>query len=220
MRQRSTRAPPDPCWSPTCPRSASVTAGPESAIERAFRGITQGGGHSGRLRRRGEHPRARPRGTGHRLWWPAQRGRRGPARFVPDARAAQVGGRGVAGLEGVKTPSLVAKAVAELTDHHLIVGRGAQDFARALGFEIHDDLNTEASRALWLEWRRRVDPGHWLDPGGTATRGGGVPPDCGISTMPPSLPASPWSTTASSTRTRSGARPAWRPCRPTATSAA
>ena len=71
---------------------------------------------------------------------------------------------GVAGIEGVKTPSLIAKAVAELTDHHLIVGQGAQDFARALGFEIHDDLNTEESRTLWLEWRRRVDPSHWLDP--------------------------------------------------------
>jgi len=70
----------------------------------------------------------------------------------------------VAGIEGVKTPSLIAKAVAELTDHHLIVGQGAQDFARSLGFEIHDDLNTEESRALWLEWRRRVDPSHWLDP--------------------------------------------------------
>ncbi len=70
---------------------------------------------------------------------------------------------GVAGIEGVKTPSLIAKAGAELTDHHLIVGQGAQDFARALGFEIHDDLNTEESRALWLEWRRRVDPSHWHD---------------------------------------------------------
>ena len=78
---------------------------------------------------------------------------------------------GVAGIEGVKTPSLIAKAVAELTDHHLIVGQGAQDFARALGFEIHDDLNTEESRALWLEWRRRVDPSHWLDPEDRVRRG-------------------------------------------------
>jgi N4-(beta-N-acetylglucosaminyl)-L-asparaginase len=70
----------------------------------------------------------------------------------------------VAGIEGVRTPSLVAKAVAELTDHHLIVGRGATEFARALGFEIEDDLNTPESRRLWLEWRRRIDPGHWLDP--------------------------------------------------------
>src|SRR5690606_25069168 len=71
---------------------------------------------------------------------------------------------GVAALEGVRTPSLVAKAVAELTDHHLVVGEGAREFARALGFTVEDDLNTERSRALWLEWRRRVDPGHWLNP--------------------------------------------------------
>jgi N4-(beta-N-acetylglucosaminyl)-L-asparaginase len=71
---------------------------------------------------------------------------------------------GVAGIEGVKTPSRVARAVAEVTDHHLIAGEGAREFARSLGFEIVDDLNTERSRELWLEWRRRVDPSHWLDP--------------------------------------------------------
>lgn len=71
---------------------------------------------------------------------------------------------GVAALEGVRTPSLVAKAVLEHTDHHLIVGRGAQVFARNLGFEIEDDLNTEESRAQWLEWKRRIDPKHYLDP--------------------------------------------------------
>lgn len=71
---------------------------------------------------------------------------------------------GVACLEGVRTPSLVAKAVLEQTDHHLIVGKGAQDFARGLGFKIEDDLNTEHSRELWLEWKRRIDPKHYLDP--------------------------------------------------------
>ena len=76
---------------------------------------------------------------------------------------------GVGALEGVRTPSLVAKAVLELTDHHLIVGKGAQEFARQLGFEIEDDLNTERSRERWLEWKRRIDPSHWLDP---ARRGG------------------------------------------------
>ncbi|HWW73781.1 MAG TPA: isoaspartyl peptidase/L-asparaginase, partial [Pyrinomonadaceae bacterium] len=64
----------------------------------------------------------------------------------------------VAALEGVRTPSLVAKAVMETTDHHLIVGRGAQEFARGMGFKIEDDLNTEHSRKLWLEWKRRTDP--------------------------------------------------------------
>lgn len=70
----------------------------------------------------------------------------------------------VACLEGVRTPSLVAKAVLELTDHHLLVGRGAQDFARRLGFRIEDDLNTDHSRKLWLEWKRRIDPRHYKDP--------------------------------------------------------
>jgi len=70
----------------------------------------------------------------------------------------------VAALEGVRTPSLVAKAVAEQTDHHLLVGKGAQDFARNMGFKIEDDLNTEHSRELWREWKRRTDPSHYLDP--------------------------------------------------------
>jgi N4-(beta-N-acetylglucosaminyl)-L-asparaginase len=70
----------------------------------------------------------------------------------------------VAALEGVKTPSKVALAVMENTDHHLIVGKGAQDFARGMGFTILDDLNTPHSRELWLEWKRKTDPEHYLDP--------------------------------------------------------
>src|SRR6478672_3827662 len=69
---------------------------------------------------------------------------------------------GVAALEGVRTPSLVAKAVMENTDHHLLVGDDAQHFARSMGFKIEDDLNTEKSRKLWLEWKRRTDPEHYL----------------------------------------------------------
>jgi len=71
---------------------------------------------------------------------------------------------GVAALEGVRTPSLVAKAVMDETDHHLLVGAGAQTFARQMGFEIEADLNTPRSRQLWLEWKRRIDPLHYLDP--------------------------------------------------------
>jgi N4-(beta-N-acetylglucosaminyl)-L-asparaginase len=71
---------------------------------------------------------------------------------------------GVAAIEGVRTPSRVARAVADTTDHHLIVGKGAQRFARNMGFEIEDDLNTDRSRKIWLEWKRRTDPGHYLDP--------------------------------------------------------
>jgi N4-(beta-N-acetylglucosaminyl)-L-asparaginase len=71
---------------------------------------------------------------------------------------------GVAALEGVRTPSRVAHAVMQYTDHHLIVGAGAQAFARNMGFPIEPDLNTEASRKAWLEWKRRSDPDHYLDP--------------------------------------------------------
>lgn len=71
---------------------------------------------------------------------------------------------GVAALEGVRTPSSVAKKVANLTDHHLLVGTGAQSFARNMGFTIEDNLNTDRSRQMWLEWKRRTDPGHYLDP--------------------------------------------------------
>jgi len=70
----------------------------------------------------------------------------------------------VAGLEGVRTPSLVAKAVMENTYNHLLAGTGAQEFARNMGFTVEADLNTERSRGLWLEWKRRADPEHYLDP--------------------------------------------------------
>ena len=78
---------------------------------------------------------------------------------------------GVAALEGVRTPSKVAHAVMQQTDHHLIVGKGAQTLARQLGFPIEDDLNPETSRRLWLEWKRRIDPEHFLTPEDRARAG-------------------------------------------------
>ena len=77
----------------------------------------------------------------------------------------------VASLEGVRTPSLVAQAVMDFTDHHLLVGRGAQEFAHSMGFKIEDDLNTPNSRQKWLEWKRRTDPSHYLDPKARAEAG-------------------------------------------------
>jgi N4-(beta-N-acetylglucosaminyl)-L-asparaginase len=78
---------------------------------------------------------------------------------------------GVGCLEGVRTPSLVARAVMDETDHHLIVGKDAQRFARSMGFKIEDDLNTEKSRKLWLDWKRRIDPQHFLNPKDRAETG-------------------------------------------------
>ena len=70
----------------------------------------------------------------------------------------------VAGIEGVRAPAKVAQLVSQETDHHLLVGKGAQDFARSMGIAIEDDLNTANSRGKWLEWKRRTDPLHYLSP--------------------------------------------------------
>ncbi|MEQ9400425.1 MAG: isoaspartyl peptidase/L-asparaginase [Longimicrobiales bacterium] len=137
--------------------------GPESAIERAYRGITEGEDVLDALVDGVNIPELDPEESGI-----GYGGLPNADGVVQLDSCLMHGPRkwagGVAGLEGVRTPSRVAKAVAELTDHHLIVGEGAREFARSLGFEIEDDLNTDHSRQLWLEWRRRVDPGHWLDP--------------------------------------------------------
>lgn len=137
--------------------------GPESAIERAFRGMTEGEDVLDALVAGVNIPELDPEESGI-----GYGGLPNADGVVQLDSCLMHGPRkwagGVAGIEGVRTPSLVAKAVAELTDHHLIVGEGAREFARSLGFQIEDDLNTERSRQLWLEWRRRVDPGHWLDP--------------------------------------------------------
>ena len=137
--------------------------GPESAIERAFRGITEGEDVLDAIVAGVHIPELDPEETGI-----GYGGLPNAYGVVELDSCCMHGPRkwagGVAGITGVRTPSAVAKAVAELTDHHLIVGRGAQEFARDIGMVIEDDLNTPRSRELWLEWRRRVDPTHWLDP--------------------------------------------------------
>jgi N4-(beta-N-acetylglucosaminyl)-L-asparaginase len=71
---------------------------------------------------------------------------------------------GVAAIEGVRTPAKVAQLVANETDHHLLVGKGAQDFARSMGIKIEPGLINDVARQRWLEWKRRTDPLHYLDP--------------------------------------------------------
>ena len=69
----------------------------------------------------------------------------------------------VAALEGIKTPSEVARLVLKYTDHLLLVGEGAKRFALSYGFR-EEELLTPESRQLWLTWR--ANRGHdddWLD---------------------------------------------------------
>ena len=61
----------------------------------------------------------------------------------------------VGALEGIKTPCSVARLVMERTDHIHIMGKGAQDFARAHGFKI-ENLLTEKSRKIWLRWKENI----------------------------------------------------------------
>lgn len=74
----------------------------------------------------------------------------------------------VAALEGIKYPSKVARLVLERTDHVLLVGQGAQDFARMHGFEV-EDLLTDRARRLWVEWKENLSteddylPPHGID---------------------------------------------------------
>lgn len=69
----------------------------------------------------------------------------------------------VASLEGIKTPSEVAKYVLLYTDHVLLVGPGAKQFALSYGFK-EEDLLTERAREAWLRWRaNRSDRDDWLD---------------------------------------------------------
>jgi N4-(beta-N-acetylglucosaminyl)-L-asparaginase len=70
----------------------------------------------------------------------------------------------VACIENILHPSEVARLVMERTDHCLLVGKGAYDFARKHGHP-HVDLLTEASRKKWLEWKENLSKtDDWLPP--------------------------------------------------------
>lgn len=77
----------------------------------------------------------------------------------------------VASLEDIATPSLVAKAVMDYTDHIILVGPGAKKFALRMGFK-EQNLLTEKSRRDWLRWKASLNPADaWLD-----TPGDNAPP--------------------------------------------
>lgn len=76
----------------------------------------------------------------------------------PTRRAGAVGA-----LEDIATPSLVAKAVMDYTDHLFLVGAGAKKFALEMGFK-EQNLLTEKSRQDWLRWKANLNPNDaWLN---------------------------------------------------------
>lgn len=70
----------------------------------------------------------------------------------PTKRAGAVGC-----LEEIATPSLVAKAIMDYTDHIMLVGDDAKRFAIEMGFKTQN-LLTERTRQDWLRWRARLNP--------------------------------------------------------------
>jgi N4-(beta-N-acetylglucosaminyl)-L-asparaginase len=69
----------------------------------------------------------------------------------------------VACLEGIKTPSEIAKLVLKYTDHILLAGEGAKRFALSYGYK-DEELLTERARQQWLKWRANLNPGdNWID---------------------------------------------------------
>jgi N4-(beta-N-acetylglucosaminyl)-L-asparaginase len=90
----------------------------------------------------------------------------------PTKRAGAVGA-----LEDIATPSLVAKAVMDYTDHIMLVGAGAKKFALEMGFK-EQNLLTEKSRKDWLRWKACLNPADaWLD---TRSDSAGPPPTASI----------------------------------------
>ena len=81
---------------------------------------------------------------------------------IMDGRTYNAGSVGA--LENIKTPASVARLVMERTDHVMLVGEGALEFARSFGFE-ETELLTPEAREIWLRWRERhSDDDDWGPP--------------------------------------------------------
>jgi N4-(beta-N-acetylglucosaminyl)-L-asparaginase len=79
----------------------------------------------------------------------------------------------VAGLEGIRTPSSVARLVMERTDHLLLVGAGALRFAKLHGFR-EEDILSDRGRLNWLRWKEAMPGSYYHTYGGRKPEGGGT----------------------------------------------
>ena len=69
---------------------------------------------------------------------------------IMDGRTYSAGS--VSALENIKHPCSVARLVMERTDHVMLVGQFALDFAKSWGFQ-EENLLTDRARQAWLRWR-------------------------------------------------------------------
>ena len=61
----------------------------------------------------------------------------------------------VAGVRKIKTPARLAQLVMQETDHIMMVGQGADQFGKDMGFKL-EDLLTDESRLAWLVWKKSM----------------------------------------------------------------
>lgn len=79
--------------------------------------------------------------------------------FGPTHQAGSVGA-----IENIQNPARAAMYVLRYTDHCMIVGKGAYDFARTMGLP-HAELLTERAHRAWLYWKQKRDPNDdWFAP--------------------------------------------------------
>jgi N4-(beta-N-acetylglucosaminyl)-L-asparaginase len=78
----------------------------------------------------------------------------------------------VAALRRVANPSRVAQVVMERSDHVMLVGEGALQFARLHGFP-ERELLTERARLAWVRFRETLGPNNKYGPG---LQNAGLPP--------------------------------------------
>lgn len=67
----------------------------------------------------------------------------------------------VGGLRRIKNAALVAKMVLEHTEHSLLVGDLATEFAK--NFNLHEEtLTTNYSKDVWKDWKsKNCQPNFW-----------------------------------------------------------
>jgi len=77
----------------------------------------------------------------------------------PTRRAGSVGG-----VRWTQNPALLAQTVMNHTGHVMLVGEGADRFAKAMGFP-KNELLTERSRQEWQLWKEYHSSADWWGPG-------------------------------------------------------
>jgi N4-(beta-N-acetylglucosaminyl)-L-asparaginase len=85
----------------------------------------------------------------------------------------------VGALRNIRNPSNVALRVMRRTDHVMLVGQGALEFAVAHGFK-EEDLLTDEARERWLRWKEDLTPNDdWLNENQQVAQGPHIERDYG-----------------------------------------